>query len=217
MLCRPGEPSGVACTSFTYSPTRAVLAVGAAGPLPMMGSQLRLPVDAVVTASDASEHGLGLSRTLRLSQFGSESLDVLDDGGDGALHELERGPFRSSAAIIVFSLFDGIGGLRRSLQRLHLRVLAYFSVECETAVRRCLRQAWPGVIEATDVCSVTRQDVECLEEASRARTYRVSTQVASASREFALRFFASWCACPATLSSFASTSAWAFVALPSAS
>ena len=128
--------------------------------MPQMGCNLRSPVDSVVTASDASERGLGVSRTVRLSSFGRESLAGLEADGDAGLHEVEHGPFKSDAVAVVISVFDGIGGLRRSLERLHAQVLVYLSIENETCIKRVVRTAWPGVIEGSDVCSVTRQDIE---------------------------------------------------------
>ena len=70
------------------------------------------------------------------------------------------GPFRSGARVLVISLFDGIGGLRRSLERLEVRAPIYFAIEWETAVKRAVRVRWPGVVEAEDIRHVTRQELE---------------------------------------------------------
>ena len=52
---------------------------------------------------------------------------------------------------MVLSLFDGIGGLRGSLERLQLSVILSVSVECDTRAQRVVRAAWPGTIEYHDV------------------------------------------------------------------
>ena len=56
----------------------------------------------------------------------------------------------TSPLIMVLSLFDGIGGLRRSLEQLQLSVILSVSVEWDTRAQRVVRAAWPGTIEYHD-------------------------------------------------------------------
>ena len=53
-------------------------------------------------------------------------------------------------------LFDGIGGLRRALERFRVRVMLSVSVEKNSRASRVAREAWPGTIEVDDIFKVTR-------------------------------------------------------------
>ena len=55
----------------------------------------------------------------------------------------------------ALGLFDGIGGLRRSLERLRCHVVFSVSVESDARARRVVRNAYPGTHELLDVCKVT--------------------------------------------------------------
>ena len=90
---------------------------------PQMGTDLRTPVDGCVTASDACETGLGVSRTVDLSEFGRSTVLTQTLGGDLATQAIEGGPFSCALKVVLISVFDGIGGLRRSLQRLQVQVV----------------------------------------------------------------------------------------------
>ena len=58
--------------------------------------------------------------------------------------------------VLLLSLFDGIGGARRALERLRLMVCLYLSVELDRGAMRVVREAWAEVIELGDVRAVGR-------------------------------------------------------------
>jgi site-specific DNA-cytosine methylase len=58
--------------------------------------------------------------------------------------------------VLSIGLFDGIGGLRRSLERLRVRVMLKVSVESDARASRVVREAWPGTVEVSDIRKVTR-------------------------------------------------------------
>ena len=125
--------------------------------MPLCCADLGGPIDGLVTASDASEEGLGVSRTVKLST-----------GGLAFVHELRQhfgvdaAPMpsvpqeKASPRTVLVSMFDGIGGARRALERLHVPVCVYVSVEIDKCARRVTRAAWPGVVELGSVEAVTR-------------------------------------------------------------
>ena len=81
-------------------------------------------------------------------------------GGDAAVMGLRDGPYSCSLRMMLISVFDGIGGLRRSLQRLQLQVILTVCIEVEAPLRRTVRAAFPGVVEFEDIRLVTRRQVE---------------------------------------------------------
>ena len=58
--------------------------------------------------------------------------------------------------ILLLSLFDGIGGARRALERIRVMVCLYVSVELDSKAMRVVREAWPEVLERGDVFRITR-------------------------------------------------------------
>ena len=120
--------------------------------LSLCGTSIKDAIDPVVTASDASETGLGVSRSVGLSDEGFRLVShLVGASGLGTSPLPVLGPVLASPRIMVLSLFDGIGGLRRSLERLQLSVILSVSVECDTRAQRVVRAAWPGTIEYHDV------------------------------------------------------------------
>ena len=89
----------------------------------MCGTDLRSPVDRCITASDACETGLGVSRSVGLTAHGAGVGAAMDKCGDGGVLNVMEGPFYCEVTVVLFSVFDGIGGFRRSLQRLRVRVV----------------------------------------------------------------------------------------------
>ena len=51
---------------------------------------------------------------------------------------------RREPRLLLVSLSDGIGGMRRGAERLQLPVPIYIAAEPEAAARRSVRAAWPG-------------------------------------------------------------------------
>ena len=67
-----------------------------------------------------------------------------------------------SPVLLIVSLFDGIGGIRRAAERLRLSVPLYLSAEMCAKARRVVRACWPGVIEYDDVRQLTRSIIFAL-------------------------------------------------------
>eukprot|EP00973_Karenia_brevis_P061980 8620845-Karenia_brevis.AAC.1 len=65
----------------------------------------RVPVSGMITASDASSTGGAVARSVRLTNKGLSSL-----AQSCSAHSL-----KGQDSVILLSLFDGIGGARRSL------------------------------------------------------------------------------------------------------
>ena len=120
--------------------------------LSLCGTSIKDAIDPVVTASDASETGLGVSRSVGLSDEGFRLVShLVGASGLGTSPLPVLGPVLASPRIMVPSLFDGIDCLRRSLGRLQLSVILSVSVEDDTRAQRVVRAAWPGTIEYHDV------------------------------------------------------------------
>ena len=101
-------------------------------------------MDSVVTCSDASEVGLGVSRSVRLSELGQTFVQELRSlYGAEALPVPIRPADFDFPRILLLSLFDGIGGARRALERLRVMVCLHLSVELDSKAMRVVREAWP--------------------------------------------------------------------------
>ena len=90
-----------------------------------------------------SELGQTFVQELR-SRYGAEALPV-------PIRPVEF----DFSCILLLSLFDGIGGARRALERLRVILCLYLSVELDSQAMRVVREAWPGVLELGDVCRIT--------------------------------------------------------------
>ena len=114
-------------------------------------------IDPVITCSDASLGGLGVSRSIGLTPEGwtlfqhafSRTANTWTPLPDGSSDLREP-------RVLSIGLFDGIGGLRRALECLRVRVMLNVSVEKESRASRVVREAWPGTIEVDDIFKVTR-------------------------------------------------------------
>ena len=126
----------------------------------MCGTDLRSPVDGCITASDACETGLGVSRSVGLTAHGASVGAAMDKSGDGGVLNVMEGPFYCEVTVVLFTVFDGIGGFRRSLQRLQVRVVFVVCVELEANLRPVVKVAFPGCVELSDIRDVTRRLVE---------------------------------------------------------
>ena len=98
------------------------------GLLPLCAGRFKGAIDGCVTASDASEQGLGVSRSTRLSRLGekfvSELVSSFGRGVEVVPPVLDE---RREPRLLLVSLFDGIGGIRRAAERLQLPVPIYVS------------------------------------------------------------------------------------------
>lgn len=120
---------------------------------PLLVFDLRARVSPLVTASDASEDGLGLCRTSALTAAGLE-----------ALAERRPGAVTPADELGLLELFSGIGGLRRALEMLGVRPGVYAAVEKDEACQRVVRAAWPDVKGWLDVEAVGESELRQLVE-----------------------------------------------------
>ena len=109
----------------------------------------------MINCSDASLHGLGVSRSIGLTP---EGWKLFQHGYSRTTNIWNPLPVGLSdlrePRVLSIGLFDGIGGLRRSLERLRVRVMLNVSVEKEARASRVVREAWSGTIEVDDVFKV---------------------------------------------------------------
>jgi len=113
--------------------------------LPLIQADLRLLTDHRVTVSDASETGGGVCLATGLTETGYNAFRrelALAEGIGGDTVGLVGG-------------FEGIGGARRALEILGIRVTAHFSIEIDPRAQRVTAAAWPGATAVDDIKSVT--------------------------------------------------------------
>ena len=137
--------------------------------LPMAVSNLRTPVDGLVSASDASEQGGGLCVASQLTQEGRDTLTALKSE---TYQKTRCMPFQSAGAmpitsprgprIFVLSLFDGVAAIMCALTRLPCQVVGFAASEIDRECRRLVRKRWPGVIELGKVESIDDKVIEAL-------------------------------------------------------
>ena len=125
--------------------------------LPLCATRVKGSVDPVITCSDASMDGLGVSRSIGLTL---EGWSLFRHGFSRQGSEWTPLPPTVTECrepvVLAIGLFDGIGGLRRSLGRLRLRVALNVSVEKDPRAARVVREAWPGTAEVDDIHDMTR-------------------------------------------------------------
>lgn len=127
----------------------------------MAFADLRLQVDGLVTASDASEHGGGMCASSCLTDEGRRTLEALQ--GEAYADTRIMG-FRAAGAmpvrepkgpkIFLLSLFDGIGGAMCALARLECQVVGFAASEVDKECKRLVRRRWPGIIELGSVVNI---------------------------------------------------------------
>ena len=111
--------------------------------MPLAYIDLRLPFDGLVTASDASTTGGGLSASQGLTPYGhAASLGSVR----GELHESH-----DFCQILAIGLFDGIGALRVALDVLEAPLAGYISVEQSGAAQRVVEANFPDSILVSSV------------------------------------------------------------------
>ena len=132
--------------------------------LPLAYSDLRADVSPQVTCSDASMSGGGLCVSRGLTDTGLDVLTQCQTTPLDVIHfkpqHIHRGALSCQVArVICVGLFDGLGGLRIALQKLHLHlvVVVYISSETDKSAKRLVRKRWPGVQEWGSVESINRE------------------------------------------------------------
>ena len=88
-------------------------------------------------------------------------------GGDVLALSVRQGLSCARPVVILVATFDGIAGLRRSLERLNVRVALYFGVEIDAVLRRVARFWWADVMEHDDVTTLTRDTLRRLVQSGR--------------------------------------------------
>ena len=97
--------------------------------IPLMFTDLRLRIDETVTVSGASPTGAGVCAAKGLSDAGTEKAQRI----------CKSVPLPGEESLVVVSLCDGIGGLRRSGERAMISFSRYISIEIDKHCRRCDR------------------------------------------------------------------------------
>jgi len=122
------------------------------GLLPLAYMDFRSEVSPVVTASDASESGGGVTASEGVSPFGAiaSSCKVRGD-------VVEPGEITS---VLTIGLFDGIGALRSAADSLGWNVVGHICVEKNSDARRVVESHFPGTIHVADVQCVDREMVK---------------------------------------------------------
>ena len=119
------------------------------GLIPLAYINLRLPCDPVVSVSDASTTGGGFCISRGLSPY-----------GHAACSGSTRGDVYESVdvgSVLSVGLFDGISGLRVSLDALGLSVAGHISVEKLPEARRVVEANFPDTIFVNDVEEVSKE------------------------------------------------------------
>ena len=111
----------------------------------------RTQVSEHVTASDASTTGGGLCVSRELSPYGIAASLATCRGDVIAQDEV--------GAILVVSLFDGIGALRVAVDALRVPVAGYVSVEICPEARRVVESWFPEVVHVEDVALIGDDEV----------------------------------------------------------
>ena len=120
------------------------------GLLPLAYQDMRLELSPVVCTSDASERGGGVTYSTGLTASGRSFLR----------RSLSATSKWSDNGLLVVGIFDGIGGLRRSLELLGIVPAVYIAIELDPAARRVVSAEWPDTHHIHDVDEVT--DAELL-------------------------------------------------------
>ena len=118
--------------------------------LPLMFTNLRLPVDGMVLVSDASETGGAFCRSSGLTSEGLRALGRWTHGGRDL----------GADEILLISLFDGVGGARRAFELCRVGVSGYAASEVCPHAKRVVQYAWPGRIDLGGVEELTGDVIE---------------------------------------------------------
>ena len=118
---------------------------------PLAYMDFRTPISEQVTASDASTTGGGLCVSKSVSPYGVAA-SLASCRGD-VISQDEVG------AILVVSLFDGIGALRIAVDALQVPVAGYVAAEISPEARRVVESWFPEVVGIEEVKSIEEHEV----------------------------------------------------------
>ena len=121
--------------------------------LPLARMDFRTIPSPVVTASDASTSGGGVTVSRGLSNLGQIAASCQVRGDVPALEEMTQ--------VLTIGLFDGIGALRVAADSAGLPVAGHISVEVNSTASRVLEAKFPGTIF---VDSVEQVDADMVKE-----------------------------------------------------
>ncbi|OLQ06127.1 putative endo-1,3(4)-beta-glucanase [Symbiodinium microadriaticum] len=110
---------------------------------PLAYMDLRCAYDPIVTASDASESGGGLSYSSGLTEFGVQAMSKNIRGLNDSISDDNQ--------VLVISLFDGIGACRVALDLIGAKVAGYVAIEPDAAARRVVECAFGSTEFVTSV------------------------------------------------------------------
>ena len=119
--------------------------------IPLCSMDFRASLDGMVTASDASTTGGGVTASRDVTQFGSLASQSLMRGDVAGLE--------SHSQVLSIGLFDGIGALRVALDALGVSSLGHISVESSSIASRVVESHFAGTIFVDDVLRVDQSEV----------------------------------------------------------
>eukprot|EP00438_Fugacium_kawagutii_P004839 Skav221060 [mRNA] locus=scaffold3118:62102:67689:+ [translate_table: standard] len=119
---------------------------------PLAFVDFRVSPSPVVTASDASEYGGGVTRSQGLTERGvfAASCDIRGDVPE----PLEV------ISVFAVGLFDGVGALRVAMDTLGWNVAGHVSVECNESARRVVEAQFPATLFYNDVATIDAETVK---------------------------------------------------------
>ena len=112
---------------------------------------LRLPFDPVVTASDASTTGGGVSMSRGLTGYGLSAASSLVRGDEYEHHDFIQ--------VLAIGLFDGISALRVALDILQAPIAGHVSIEKSGEANRVVEANFPDTLHVSSVEEVTEDMV----------------------------------------------------------
>ena len=108
--------------------------------------------DAMITASDASSSGGGITRSVGLTPYGHAA--SLSNARGDIPEELD------CSQVLSVGLFDGIGALRVALDAIKAPVAGHISVESNPEARRVVESNFPDCEHLDDVTKIDKQQVQ---------------------------------------------------------
>ena len=103
--------------------------------VPLAQMDFRVPIDGVVTCSDASKKGGGACSSIGLSDYGRAALNAQVRGDVPEAHDLVQ--------VLSVGLFDGIGALRVACDVLGLPMAGHVSIEKDPKGHRVVESYFP--------------------------------------------------------------------------
>ena len=120
--------------------------------LPLYRGDLRMEIDPLVTVSDASEKAGAVCASRGLSEKGLAF--------SGEPSRVRHQP--AEEELVVLSAFDGIGGLRRSLDLIGIRPALFLSSEIDKDAVRVVLRRWPDTVDLGSIEDVTVERLRLL-------------------------------------------------------